>query len=231
MPDVTFHVIDNDRSPSYSRSLETTFHELRNVEVYRTDPDDFPMILDTARQVAPKVGPRDWLVMDPMGTTWPAVQSWFINELHGVDDDEYFMAVRKAKLDANAKKGSPLAPFEGFMDWPVINRKYARLVNVLFKTQGHLYLTAEQASLGEKESRETSALFGPYGVKPAGQKALGHAPSTVLWCRKSAAGYTVTTVKDRDRGELENEEVNDLGIDYLVKIAGWSKKLAKGEGA
>lgn len=227
-PGATFHVIDSDVSESYNRALDTTYADLTNVAVHRVDPDDFMDQFHTAEKVATEVGPQDWFVVDSMTTPWPAVQSWFITQVHGLEEDDYFLEVRKAKKEANAKKGTPLAPFEGFMDWPVINKRYNRFTAIVFKVKGHLYLTAEAAKISDMDDRETKQLFGSDGVKPAGQKRLGYMPSTVLLAGKTRMGeYQLTTVKDRNRVELEHETIGDFATDYLVKVAGWKKRPMK----
>lgn len=231
IPTATFHVIDSDVSESYNRALDTTYSDLSNVEVHRVEFDDFMDMFKTVEQVAPRVAEGDWLVVDSMTVPWSAVQSWFITQVHGMEEDDYFLEVRKAKKEANARKGTPLAPFEGFMDWPVINKRYNRFTSLVFKTKGHLYITAEAAAITDMDDRETKQLFGSDGVKPAGQKRLGHMPSTVLLAGRTRADeYQLTTIKDRNREKLEREPVETFADGYLKKIAGWKTKPVRQEG-
>lgn len=220
-PTAQFHVIDNDYSESYNRALDLEYQSCDNVIVHRTDPDNWAELRDTVADVVPQVGVDDWLVVDSMTPTWAAVQSWFISEVHGQDEDAYFMEVRKAKQAAK-KDSKSLGALEGWMDWPVINRAYKRLYSMLQGCKGHLYMTAEMRSISEDDDKEVRGRFGPYGVKPDGQKRLGYFPSTVLLFTKSRAGeYALTTVKDRNRVELEAEGFENFLKDYMVKVAGW----------
>lgn len=233
-PNATFHVIDNDVSASYDRALDTDYTKLTNVEVYRTDPDDWMDGLTTAKRVIPTIGYDDWLVFDSMTAPWTTVQSWFVEQVHGVEDADYFLRVRMEiqKVNDAAKKSADkvktLGALEGWMDWPAINKQYFKLTSVLYKCRGHLYMTAEQGKISEDDDKEVKGLFGPYGVKPVGQKKLGYMPHTVLLMTKSRAGeYALSTVKDRNRPEMEDQEYTDFAKDYLVKVAGWKTKIWK----
>jgi hypothetical protein len=169
-----------------------------------------------------KMGVDDWLIFDSMSPTWEAVQEWFIERVHGQSIDDYFMDVRMKKENTKGKDSKALGALEGWMDWPVINKVYFRLYKQLMATPGHLYMTAEQVAVNDDEGREIKGLFGPYGVKPRGQKKLGHLPQTVLLFTKNRAGeYAITTIKDRNRIELESQPIEDFMRDYMVKIAGW----------
>lgn len=229
-PQSTFYVIDADMSESYNRALDMEYSDLTNVVVLRVDPDDFMQMLHTIKAVRPMIGRDDWLVVDGMTVAWASVQGWFIDEFFDMNDDEYFIAVRQEKLDNNAKKGSPLAQFEGFMDWPVINKRYKRLTSEIYRTKGHLYLTAEAGPLGKDDDQHVRNLFGGYGVKANGQKQLGFGPSTVLLLTQRRDTYELTSVKDRNRQRPVDMVFDDFGKDYLQKIAGWKPKPLKTEG-
>jgi len=231
-PQSTFYVIDADMSESYNRALDMEYSDLTNVVVLRVDPDDFMQMLHTVKALRELglIGRDDWLVVDSMTSPWGSVQGWFIDELFGMDDDEYFIAVREEKLNAGAKKGTPLAQFEGFMDWPVINKRYARLTSEIYKCKGHLYLTAEAAPLSKDDDSYVRDLFGGFGVKPSGQKRLGYGPSTVMLLTQRRNGYEMSTVKDRNRIKVRDQVFVDFGADYLQRVAGWKMKPLKGEG-
>ncbi len=230
LPNRHFHVIDNDVSPSYNRALDSEFSDVKNVTVYETDPDDWEDGLSTVERVAPTVEYDDWFTFDSMTSPWSAVQSWFIEKLHGESDDEYFFRVRKeveehnqrAKNSSGMKELKSANPFEGFMDWPAINKQYFKLTKAIFRCRGHVILTAEMDKTGDKEDDEIKGLFGPYGVKPRGQKKLGHQTHTVLLMTKTRQGnWQMTTIKDRSRGEMLNQPFEDFGKDYLRGVAGW----------
>lgn len=240
-PGSQFHILDTDYSDSYEVGLDTEFSDLNNVEIHKVGYDDWCLcgpvckgcdgFKGTAERLASLIGPDDWLVVDTASCSWDSVQAWFIQETFGKDSAEYFMEVRKRKEgqkdDGKGKKS--LGALEGWMDWPVINKNYSPIYSTITRIQGHLYVTAEQAQLSDDDDREVKKLFGPYGVKPRGQKRLGHVPRTVLLFTKSRAGeYSMTTIKDRHRVEQEDIEFENFAMDYLVKVAGWKKKLVKG---
>lgn len=244
-PNSTFHVIDTDYSESYEVALETEFTDLSNVTVHKVGYDDWKGQLALIEKVRGECVRDDWLIFDTVSCTWDAVQKWYMEEIFEQGADEYFMEVRRQKeaqrrkaeggRDKNGsgggggKEAKALGALEGWMDWPVINAQYSPLYAKLTSMPCHLYLTAEQAQTGSDDDREVKAMFGPYGVKPRGQKRLGHVPRTVLWMTKSRAGeYSITTIKDRNRVEMEDVEYENFAVEYLMRVGGWKKKYVKG---
>ncbi len=223
----TFYVLDTDMG-SYDKLLATLFSDLNNVDVKCVDEwDEFT---DNVKDIQAKMGRDDWLVIDMMTETWGAVQSWFTEQVFGNDIADYFLEVRKKKKEADADKKA-LGAFDGWMDWPVINKEYFRFYKLLLKTPGHMYWAAEQDVIGKDDDKEVKGQFGPYGVKPKGQKKLGHVPSTVLWLTKSRVGeYYMTTIKDRGREEMEEQRFGNFAVDYMMKVAGWRPKAIEANG-
>lgn len=243
----TFYVWDNDKSAE--RLLATAYRDITeresvethglgvaygNVVVRDADEEDWEEFLEWVTEARGVVRFDDWINVDSMTPTWPAVQSWFTDQVFGDDIADYFMQVRleKAKRNERAKKGEgdsakTLGAFEGFMDWPVINKQYAKIYTLLRKIPCHVMLTAEAVPLAKEDSKdkELMAVFGAYGVKPAGQKRLGHKPMTDLLLTKTRVGeYYMTTIKDRGREEVEEMEWGDFAVDYLSKLAGWKMR-------
>lgn len=217
-PTDSFYVLDTDYG-NYDRMLATEFVDLHNVEV--TVVDEYPEFVDNVKRIHGEMGRDDWLCIDMMTASWPAVQAWFTEQVFSSDIADYFMEVRKKKAESDQTKKA-LGAFDGWMDWPVINKVYFKFYNQLLKTPGHLYLAAEQDSTSADDEKEVKAAFGPYGTKPRGQKKLGHIPSTVIWLTKSRVGsWAMTTIKDRGRAEVEDEPVENFARDYLMNIAGW----------
>lgn len=216
-PDAKMYVIDNDFA--YDRLLATDFVDLKNVDIVPVvEWDEY---IPTVREFNGKMGRDDWLVIDSMTPTWDAVQGWFSEQVFGRDIDEYFLEVRKKKAESKDGKKT-LGALDGWMDWPVINKSYYKLYAELMKCPGHVYLTAEVQSISDDDDKQVKGTFGPYGVKPRGQKRLGHVVQTVLLMSKSRVGeYSLTTVKDRGRVEMEGRRVEDWSKDYLVGVAGW----------
>lgn len=219
-PTDNFFVLDNDLA--YERLLATDFTDVEergNVHVINID--EWPQYVDMVNASIDKAEKDDWLVIDSMSPSWDHVQSWFIEQIFGNSIEDYFLEVRKKKQEAKEKKKT-LGALDGWMDWPVINKQYARLYTRLLNFPGHIYLTAEQASISDDDDKEVKGLFGSYGVKPKGQKRMGYVVSTVLLLTKSRVGeYGMTTVKDRGREEMEDWEVGNWAVDYLMKVAGW----------
>jgi len=218
IPTATFHVIDTDMSESYNRALDMTFTELTNVVVHRADPDDFMDIYRTLEKVVPLVKKDDWLVIDGLTVAWAAVQSWYFTNAYGIDEDEFFMKQKKGQIE------------EDGANWTVINKRYFKLTSLLFRTLGHVYITAESTQLGKREESDTQKRYQAFGVKPAGQKRLGHMPNTVLLFTKQRTGmWQMSTVKDRDRPEMNSQPFVDFGKEYLRGVAGWKLKPCKAE--
>lgn len=234
--DSIFYVWDNDYS--YERLLATQYSDIAeredvevpdeglgiatgNVVIMDGDLDEWTGLLEWLKLVKEHARFDDWVAVDSMTPTWQAVQGWFSEQVFGSDIADYFLEVRMKKAESKDKKKA-LGALDGWMDWPVINKQYAKLYSALLNIRCHKYVTAEQDKIGDDDDAEVKKLFGVYSVKPRGQKALGHRPMTVLILSKSRAGeYAVTTVKDRGRMEMEDEEIGDFAIDYLKTVAGW----------
>lgn len=237
-PDAQFYVIDTDYSASYDRLMYTDFADVGergNVHTYITGPSDWEGIMNAARDIAKKVRKGDWVVVDSMTPTWSAVQGFFSEEVHGDSIEAYMLDVRKKREEAAKKggrKGSSLEAFDGWMDWSVINVIYKRLYKLLLTEHpGHLILTAEGQAVGEQDSKAMRDTYAAYGVRPAGQKQLGFLTHTVLLTKKGRKDdYTLTTVKDRGREDVEDMDLDDFAKQYLQGVAGWKPKPWKGEG-
>lgn len=226
-PDVTFYVADNDLS--YDRLLATEFTDVSNVDVRPIDPDDWKEHLEVIGDIEREMKRDDWLVIDSTTPTWSAVQGWYTEAVFDKGIDEYFIEVRKMKSSAKeGGKDKNLGTFEGFMDWPVINKQFAKFHRLILKCPGHLYCTAELANVSQKDDdKQTINTYGAYGVKPAGQKRIPHLFQTSMLFTKNRVGeWFYTTIKDRGRPEQENEPMEDFAKDYLMGIAGW--KYARG---
>lgn len=214
-PGDQFHIVDNDLA--YQRLLETEFDDLDNVTVYDVDSEDWEEQLDTAKKAKGECGPDDWFVFDMTTETWQAVQSWFTAKVYGMDHADYFLRLRMNKGDS--KQNVELVQDDR---WTVINNQYKKLQRIWMNGGCHVLCTAEAASLSPYDKGDTKNTFGEYMYKPKGQKRTGHLFSTVILMEKKQVGkWTMTTVKDRGRVEVERQEVKDFAIDYLMKVAKW----------
>lgn len=227
-PGDTFWCIDSELS-NFDRLMSTEYRDLRNVDVRPAlEWEDWKRGI---REIGDTMKVNDWIVVDSTTPTWDAVQGWFIEQIHGEEPDEWFLQKRLQNQRVNdtaTKKDEKVRGFAALSgemgDWQVINKQYFKhIYNRLLMCPGHKYLTAEQDTISKEDDREVRGTYGAYGAKPKGQKRLGYVPSTVLWLTKKRIGeWYMTTIKDRGRKELEDQEIGDFAEDYLVSVAGWS---------
>lgn len=178
------------------------------------------------KDASERCGRHDWIVIDSMTMLWDDVQKAFIEGVFDSEVDRYFLQVRmeKEKQKDSGDKKKSLGVLEGWMDWPVINAMWKENVaKYILNPPGHLFMTAEIDTISKEADSEIKGLFGPYGVKPKGQKRTGHNPQTVMLMTVSRQGdWKMTTVKDRgQREKVVQEPVEEFAKDYLFKIAGW----------
>jgi hypothetical protein len=224
----TMTIIDTERA--HDRLLETEWQGLDNVTVKDVrfdamvnDTTNWDEMIGAVKDCVKTMQPGDWLVIDSVTPTWDDVQAWFTQKLWGDDLADYMMAARMQAQDSGKRGGSA---FEGFTDWPVINKTYNTLYNLILNAPGHVLITAETAALID-EGTENQILFGSHGVKPKGQKRLPHIPHTVLLTgRKRTGEWTLSTVKDRGREQMAGVTVDNFAKDYLGKMCGWKQEAA-----
>jgi len=221
-------IIDTERA--HERLLETEWAGLTNVKVKDVrfdamvnDTTNWDEMLGAVRDCIKTMNKGDWLVIDSITPTWDDVQAWFTQRLWGDDLADYMMAARIQTQEAGKRGGSA---FEGFTDWPVINKTYNLLYNLILNAPGHVLLTAETAALID-EGTDNQIMFGAHGVKPKGQKRLPHIPHTVMLTgRKRTGEWTLSTVKDRGRQPITGTTINDFAKDYLGNVCGWKQEAA-----
>lgn len=208
-PDDTFYVLDSD----FAVERMTQDLGLTNVEV--TVALEWADFVEGVKTAQAKMKPNDWLVIDFIAPAWDAAQAYFTDQIFGKDIAAYFLEARKKKA-----KGNPL---DGDTDWGVINKIYkAWMNNLLAKTPGHILATAPAKAVGDRDDPGVKAMFGSVGVRPEGQKHLAYAFHTVLLLLKHRNGeWQFTTVKDRQRREVEKAPMSSFVNSYMVPIAGW----------
>lgn len=160
----------------------------------------------------------DFLVVDMVDKAWNLAEEHYIDQIFKKSTDNYFLEARKKNAD-----GSPL---DGWKDWGVINKVYnGWMINKVMRWPGHLICIAPAEpviSEGKmQDSPELQGLFGRFGVKPKGQKALGFQFHTVLLFQATKDTWKYSTIKDRSRPIAKGEEMKDFVANYLVKVAGW----------
>ncbi len=104
----------------------------------------------------------------------------------------------------------------------VINRLYEDFIfPLVYRSIAHLYMASSAQPVSEEDTKEIRELYGPYGLRPAGQKALAYQPDTVLLLSHARDGYYMTTIKDRGgRKYFDHQRLHNLALQY-GKAAGW----------
>lgn len=171
---------------------------------------------------------EDWLVVDRVDWAWDAAQEEFSNRIFGVDVDEHFMAFREAWQKEKDGKAAG-NPFEGFTDWPTIKKRHKRFISALMtatKRGVHWYICAGEKDTNEKlDDATTNRMFGRIGARPMGEKTNPHIPRTVLRLQGNNPNtWRMTTVKDRERPQMNGQAIKDFALDYLVGVAGWQPR-------
>jgi hypothetical protein len=190
------------------------YANLDNVTVY--DAFEWEEYKSALADIQKRITPEDWSIVDFISPAWDAVQSDYIEQIYKSGPAEYYMEYRRAKASGQ--------PLDGWKDWSVINRNYREWqTSLVKKTPGHKFWTANPAAVGDNDDKAVRATFGAYGVKPKGQKELGHLPHTVLLFQSIKPGEVMmTTIKDREREPLELVKFDNFVLDYLVKLGGWT---------
>lgn len=228
-------VYENDISFAWDRALATDFQDVDQtgkVTIERADNTwENTLELVTTMVDESDADAGDWIVLDSMTPTWEQVRTWYLKKVYGEDASSYLINLKAEH--ANDLKAYNAA-LSASMNYDIINQEYFKLYHQLFlwgKQGGNLAVTAEAAGLGGKEDAETAMIFGHLGVKPAGQKKLHHVASTNLFLvHKSREVWTMSTAKDRNRDDMENAQVDDFALDYLVQVAGWKPMPVKKAG-
>lgn len=165
---------------------------------------------------APRITTDDWLVIDFISPAWDLVQEYYIEQVFSERVDDYFLNARKLLKGSN--------PLDGWKDWSQINRLYRTWFNqVFYRTPGHKFIVASAEPIQDTDDKAIKATFAAVKVRPKGQKAMGHAPHTVLLAQSVRPGEIyLSTVKDREREALKAKELSQFTLDYLVAIGGWT---------
>lgn len=177
---------------------------------------------DALDDIMEKAGPGDWLVVDLADNAWSRVQDYFTESVFGKDMATFLMDARRVAFDSD-KKG--LKTFEQLLDWRPINALYRRWAQRAFlglpmKKQVNVFLAVRGVPLGENEDQGLREMFGPSGLRPAGQKELAWDVHTVLLMKER--DRLIITIKDRERVKHAGTKVKSFAQDYLLGTAGWT---------
>lgn len=218
------YVLDADYSGAYDRALATEYSDVEDrVTVYSVDQEWEPWIEQVRKTVAEADPDHDWIVLDPVHASYDWVQNWVLEQVHGGDLARMLMDLKKANPDP---KDYGRARSE-LMNWELVKKEYNKLWGAINRWKGNLILTAEAKPVRSNEKDdEVRMLFGPLGFMPAGQAQLKHVCSTNLFLDHPSRGkWRITTIKDRNREEVDKMVVDSFSEDYLVGIGGWEQKV------
>ena len=202
---------------SVGRMLDEGYPNLTNVHISPIfEWDEFKQFVQRAQSFIRD----DWIVIDSNTATWDMVQAWFVDQVFHKGIDEYFVQVRKTRDKAD----SSLTAFEGWMDWPVINKNYRAQENrLLFRTNAHILVTAEWGPIDSKtDDAQILDLFQKWGGKCVGQKQMAYRYHTILLTQTKGDTYYMNTIGDRERAKMIKQPIRDFAIQYLCDIAGWT---------
>lgn len=230
----TFRCLDTDNAIPYM--LETQFPHLLpanggNVHVHSAYswPEYKAGIVWLRKE---PIKDNDWLVVDMADDAWNTVQGYFVGEVFQEDIGDYFLHVRQelqargGKSKVGKGEATSIMPegLSGWIDWVVINKLYEDWIKpIVYQIPCHVYATAkvERLDKGSKDT-EMMALFGDTGVRPAGQKRLGHQMHTVVLMIPGADKWFITTLKDRaGRQYFKKAPLVSFYHQYLVAKAHW----------
>lgn len=224
-PDIPVFCIDTD--DSVQRLLETDYADLHNVHAaVAQNWEDFDKhVEEFLKRIAAWVAAHPpkrkedypWLVIDMSDVTWDMVQNYFTEQVFSKGIDDYFLQTRIRMAKSGGSKENN---FEGWTDWPVINKIFQAVWNKVAKGGGpyHLFITAGTAPITGLENK---SLYQHLKMMPRGEKRMGHRVHTVLMFHSDAKGWYISSAKDRGRQLLDEHRVMNFSISYLRKIAGW----------
>ena len=176
---------------------------------------------------------HDWVIVDMADEAWTTVQSYFVEQVFGEDIGDYFLSVRKqlqergGKSKVSGKEATSLMPegLSGWIDWVVINKLYNDWIKpIIYQVPCNVYATTKVDKLDRNSKDvEMTMLFGDLGIKPSGQKRLGHQMHSVFLLIPGADKWFITTAKDRGgRDYFKKTPLVSFYKQYLVAKAGWS---------
>lgn len=157
-----------------------------------------------------------------MSTVWTAAQSGHAELTLGKDFDDLMVEWRRESIASGKDGGSAFSSAYG-ADWQVINALYGVFIFNITRFPGNLFMTSALDSVTEDEKdKETIRKYSKFGVKPAGQKRLGHVPADELLFQETAKGWTMTQMRGTGRQEFKNEPLENFVTSYLTRYAGWT---------
>lgn len=168
-------------------------------------------------------GRGDWLVVEMMSKVWSAAQAGHSQIVFGKDIDDLMVSWRQTSIAENKDGGNPFSGATYGADWQVINALYDTFMFNVTRFPGNVLMTTALDSVTDDEKdKETIRRYSKHGVKPAGQKRLGHVPADLLLFQETARGWTMTQMRGTGRPEFKNEVLDNFVTSYLIAKAGWT---------
>lgn len=163
-------------------------------------------------------GRGDWLVVDMCDRVWNAAQAGYVEMTFGVDVDDFYVAWRKE----DTKGGNPFNADWG-KDWQAINRLYDGFMYQVTRFPGNVLMTTSPEPMRDDEKdKDLIRLYGKWGIRPAGQKRLGHLAADCLLLTQTSKGWSYSQMRGTGREEFKNEPLDDFVMSYLIGKAGWT---------
>jgi hypothetical protein len=225
-------VVDNDDSYAWQRALETDYRDcIDRVTVRESNPrweDATTAIAEMIDKGSTRDDVRDcWLVIDSASPLWDAVQRFTTEAITGTDRAAFLAELRASAADASEMSKQLMDQ----VPWHIVKSEYAERVNIPVRQwPGHLILTAEtkRPGRGDLQKPELASWYQHLGAMPAGETRIHYVTSSTLYLSKPTRGqYRVTTVKDRNRNEVEGLDIDDFAVSYLRDIAGWKVTVVR----
>ena len=232
LPDVTFHVLDPD--DGVLRVWKSEFPEVHNLNYYFTpswsdelkDYEEGKMggIVTAYKEIAKIAKPQDWVIVEMAGNIWGMVQTEFTTKVFNEGVGEYFLKARQEMRQGSSR----LEALKGWTDWLVINKMHNEdLMNpICYKLPCHVFMTTSLSittpSAVAKEEAEQRAFYGDTLIRVEGQKHnVFRAQSIFTFTRRKKEWFFSTFIKDRGRSFIQDDQLFDFGMQYLVGVAGW----------
>lgn len=166
-------------------------------------------------------GRGDWCVVDMMNRVWSAAQAGHSEIVFGKGMDDLMVDWRLKSIQDDKAGGSPFNAAYG-ADWQVINALYDTFMFNITRFPGNVLMTTALDAITEDEKdKETIRKYSKWGVKPAGQKRLGHVPADLLLFQETNRGWEMSQMRGTGREGFKNEPWNNFVRNYLLVKAGW----------
>jgi hypothetical protein len=183
-----------------------------------TQPTNWLELTESTDKALNSMDVDDWLVFDMINQAWSFVTAYYIEQVMGKKPSQFFLDFK-----LGGGKGNPMAGAYG-ENWNIINSIYRDWIGRVLRAKGHVMAIAQTKAVDvATDDATTKKLFGPYGVKPDGQKELGYQFDSILLTGfgRTSSDYTLTTIGDTNRDKVIEKPLNDFTIDYLVQVGGW----------